>query len=110
MAVIICGIFAAVFWNVLTWRLGIPSSSSHALIGGLIGAVLVTAGAGFDDVEWGFAELLHGEITGVVKVLIGLVLSPIVGFGVGFMIHRTMGRLLQGAKPSVNKYLRRSSG
>ena len=108
VAVIICGIFAAVFWNVLTWRLGIPSSSSHALVGGLIGAVLVTAGAGFDDVKWGFAELLHGEITGVVKVLIGLVLSPIVGFGVGFLIHRTMGRLLQGAKPSVNKYLRRS--
>jgi inorganic phosphate transporter, PiT family len=92
VAVILCGIFAAIFWNVLTWRLGIPSSSSHALVGGLIGAVLVTAGAGFDDVNWGFAELLHGKITGVVKVL----------------IHRTMGRLLQGAKPSVNKYLRRS--
>jgi PiT family inorganic phosphate transporter len=108
VVVILCGIFGAIFWNVLTWWLGIPSSSSHALVGGLIGAVLVTAGAGLDNVVWGFSDLAHGEIHGVTKVLIGLVVSPIVGFGVGFLIHRTMGRLLQGAKPGVNKYLRRS--
>jgi len=51
---------------------------------------------------------LHGHLTGVTKVLLALVLSPIIGFWVGFVIHRFAGFLLRGAKPVVNWYLRRA--
>lgn len=104
MAIILCGIFAAIAWNLITWWFGIPSSSSHALVGGLIGAVVVSAGA--DHVVWGFQELGQGHFTGVTKVILALLLSPIIGFWGGFAIHRLMSFLLRGAKPVVNKYLR----
>jgi PiT family inorganic phosphate transporter len=104
VAIILCGIIGAITWNLGTWWFGIPSSSSHALVGGLAGAVVVSAG--IDHVVWGFAELAHGHFTGVTKVLMALVLSPIIGFWVGFMIHRLMKFLLRAATPVANKYLR----
>src|SRR6195952_2324141 len=57
----------AIVWNILTWRLGIPSSSSHALVGGLIGAGM--AKAGFSAVVWG----------GVIKTALAIVISPALG-------------------------------
>ncbi|HEX2706312.1 MAG TPA: inorganic phosphate transporter [Candidatus Lustribacter sp.] len=105
VTVILCGIVGAIAWNLGTWRVGIPSSSSHALVGGLVGAVVVAAG--FDYVLWGFAELAKGHVTGVTKVLLGLILSPLIGFWLGFLIHRLMSALLQRAKPVANTYLRR---
>jgi PiT family inorganic phosphate transporter len=105
--IVLSGIVGAIVWNLGTWWLGIPSSSSHALVGGLIGAVMVAAGTGY--VKWGFAELFHGKVDGVAKVLIGLILSPIIGFGVGFLIHRFMTRVvLRNAKPTANTWLRRT--
>ena len=104
VAIILCGIIGAITWNLGTWWFGIPSSSSHALVGGLVGAVVVSAG--IDHVVWGFAELAQGHFTGVTKVLIALVLSPIIGFWIGFMIHRLMKFLLRAATPVANKYLR----
>jgi PiT family inorganic phosphate transporter len=104
VAIILCGIIGAITWNLGTWWFGIPSSSSHALVGGLVGAVVVSAG--IDHVVWGFAELAQGHFTGVTKVLMALVLSPIIGFWVGFMIHRLMKFLLRAATPVANKYLR----
>jgi PiT family inorganic phosphate transporter len=105
LAVILAGILGAITWNVATWWFGIPSSSSHALVGGLIGAVLLAAGT--DHVAWGFSDLAHGHLHGVTKVLLGLVISPIVGFGVGFGLHRLMRRVLFHARPGVNRGLRR---
>ena len=105
VAIILCGIIGAITWNMGTWWLGIPSSSSHALVGGLVGAVVVSAGV--DHVAWGFAELGQGHFTGITKVLVALVASPIIGFWAGFLIHRLMKFLLRGAKPVANKYLRR---
>ncbi len=105
MLIILCGLGGAIVWNLLTWWLGIPSSSSHALVGGLVGAVVVAAGPQY--VVWGFAQLLHGELTGVTKVILALVLSPLIGFWAGFAIQRIMAFLLQGARPSLNKNLRR---
>jgi PiT family inorganic phosphate transporter len=106
IVVILAGILAAITWNLGTWWLGIPSSSSHALVGGLCGAVIVAAGPSY--VVWGFTELFtHGHVTGVTKVLIGLIISPLVGFWVGFGLHRVAGFLLRGARPVANKYLRR---
>ncbi|NCA69323.1 MAG: inorganic phosphate transporter [Sphingobacteriia bacterium] len=105
VTIIACGLSGAIFWNLITWYFGITTSSSHGLVGGMVGAVIV--GVGADHVVWGFSQLAHGEVTGVTKVLIWLVLSPIIGFWVGFAIHRLMFRLLGGAKPNVNHFFKR---
>ena len=105
LSVLLCGLLGAITWNLVTWWKGIPSSSSHALVGGLIGAVVVATGLG--NVVWGFSELLHGgHVTGVTKVLLALVLSPLLGFWVAFAIHRVMTRLLAGARPKIGRDLR----
>jgi PiT family inorganic phosphate transporter len=84
----------AIVWNVLTWILGIPSSSSHALIGGMIGAVF--AGAGFGAIK------LHG----LEKVLIALFTSPLIGFAAGFLITRLVYFLARNTTPDVNQFFR----
>jgi inorganic phosphate transporter, PiT family len=104
LAIIFSGLVGAIAWNLLTWWRGIPSSSSHALVGGLAGAVVVSVGA--DHVVWGFAELFHGHVTGVMKVLAALILSPLIGFWVGYGVHRAMMFLLRGARPIMNRNLR----
>ena len=104
LTIILCGLSGAILWNLLTWWFGIPSSSSHALVGGLIGAVVFASGT--QHVVWGFSQLLEGELTGVTKVILALVISPLIGFWVGFALHRLMGFLLQGARPSMNRNLR----
>ncbi|MCD6045852.1 MAG: putative low-affinity inorganic phosphate transporter [Gammaproteobacteria bacterium] len=73
--VILCALLAACLWNLITWRLGLPSSSSHALIGALAGAVV--AHAGWAAFYW---HTLYD------KVLIPLVLSPTLGFVLGFLL------------------------
>jgi len=104
LSILLCGLIGAIAWNLATWYFGIPSSSSHALVGGLIGAVVVSVGA--DHVVWGFAELANGHLTGIVKVLAALILSPLVGFWVGFFIHRLLNALLVAANPAANARLR----
>ncbi len=107
LPILLCGLMGAIVWNLLTWWRGIPSSSSHALVGGLAGVVVVSVGA--NHVVWGFTELFqHGRFTGVTKVLLALVLSPVVGFWCGFLIHRLMMFLLCGARPAINRDLRRA--
>ncbi|WP_317930134.1 inorganic phosphate transporter [Halioxenophilus sp. WMMB6] len=105
VVVVTCGMAAAIAWNLLTWRVGLPSSSSHALVGGLIGAVSV--GASYHDIHWGFAALAEGQLTGVSKIIITLITSPVLGFLVGFSLHRLMRFLLRGASSSANQKLRR---
>ena len=73
-AVIFGALMGAIVWNVITWRLGIPSSSSHALVGGIIGAGV--AKAGFSAIVWG----------GLSKTLIAIVLSPVTGFVLGILL------------------------
>ena len=99
LSILLCGLIGAIAWNLATWYFGIPSSSSHALVGGLIGAVVVSVGA--DHVVWGFAELADGRLTGIVKVLAALVLSPVIGFWVGFAMHRLLNGLLMAANPAA---------
>ncbi|PYI54874.1 inorganic phosphate transporter [Paenibacillus flagellatus] len=72
--VVIAALIAAIFWNLLTWYYGIPSSSSHTLIGALAGAVI--AGAGTDSLNWG----------GFLQIIYILILSPIIAFAVGFLV------------------------
>lgn len=106
LLVVLCGLLGAIVWNLFTWWRGIPSSSSHALVGGLAGAVVVSAGAG--HVVWGFEALAQGHVTGVMKVLLALVLSPLVGFWVGYGLHRLTLVLLRRARPRFNRSLRRA--
>jgi len=72
--VIFGALVGAIFWNVLTWRLGIPSSSSHALVGGLVGAAMAKAGPG--AVLW----------SGLSTIVSAIVLSPAVGFGLALLL------------------------
>lgn len=104
LTILLCGLLGAIVWNLLTWWKGIPSSSSHALVGGLAGAVIVAVGPG--HVVWGFNEMVHGHLTGVTKVLLALVLSPVIGFWVAFFLHRTVLFLLRAAQPTFNRYLK----
>ena len=104
LGILISGLMGAIVWNLGTWYFGIPSSSSHALVGGLIGAVVVSVG--LDHVVWGFSELMHGKLTGIVKVIASLILSPLLGFWVGFVMLRLFKFALTAATPSANKGLR----
>lgn len=77
-AVILAALLAAIGWNLLTWWWGIPSSSSHALIGGLVGAVAGQHGLGLIP------------STGLVKVLGALTLSPLLGIGLGWLLMKAI--------------------
>jgi PiT family inorganic phosphate transporter len=74
LSVVFAGVVGAIFWNLITWWLGLPSSSSHALFGGLVGATLFAAGG---EVQW--PNIFE-------KILLPMVLSPLVGFVLGFVV------------------------
>jgi PiT family inorganic phosphate transporter len=92
LTVVAAGLAGAIAWNVTTWYFGLPSSSSHALIGGLVGAALASGSL----VKWDAIEE---------KVLIPMIVSPLVGFGLAFLFmlailwifrHRHPGRVNRG--------------
>ncbi|HNC51387.1 MAG TPA: inorganic phosphate transporter [Accumulibacter sp.] len=106
MLILFCGLLGAIVWNLLTWWFGIPSSSSHALVGGLAGAVVAAVGSEY--VIWGWTPLMHeGKLLGVMKVLVSLFVSPVLGFVVGFLIFRIGRRVMANAKPTANATLRK---
>ena len=94
--VLIAALLSAIVWNLLTWFFGFPSSSSHALIGGIIGAVMLSAG-------WEAIQL-----SGLEKILIALFASPIIGFIFGFIILRLILRLSWKATPRINTLFKKS--
>lgn len=106
LTVLVSGLIGAIAWNLITWWQGIPSSSSHALIGGLIGAVVLAVGG--QHVVWGFIELSQGHVVGVTKVILALLLSPIMGFLAGYLVHNLARLLLRSAHPRINRPLRLS--
>lgn len=85
-SVVIAALLAAVSYNLITWKLGLPSSSSNSLAGGLVGAGLYAVGN--SHINWGFAALSAGHLEGVVKVIAGLFVSPLFGFVIGFLIMK----------------------
>jgi PiT family inorganic phosphate transporter len=90
MAVLFAGLAGAVLWNLITWYLGLPSSSTHALFGGLVGAAL----AGGVTVHW----------SGVVdKVIVPMFASPLVGFVVGYAIMLAILWFFRHANPQKAK-------
>ena len=96
LAVIASALVGAIGWNLVTWYFGIPGSSSHALIGGMVGAVIVAAGP--QAIKAG----------GLNKVLIALVLSPLIGFVIGFLMTRLIYFFVRGATPRINIFFKRS--
>ncbi|GAA2777734.1 inorganic phosphate transporter [Mycolicibacterium pallens] len=94
---------AAIGWNLVTWWFGLPSSSSHALIGGLIGAAV--AAGGFVGVRWGGID--HGKPDGVLGVLAGLAISPVLGVLAGALGMAVAGRALRRARREFNSVVRR---
>jgi PiT family inorganic phosphate transporter len=93
--VLVAALISAIFWNLLTWYLGFPSSSSHALIGGFIGAVAM--GAGWRAIQLG----------GLEKILIALFASPVIGLVFGFLILRLIYIFSWDATPRINSLFKR---
>lgn len=85
-SLVIAALLAAVTYNLITWKFGLPSSSSNSLAGGLVGAGLYVVGSA--QINWGVEALYHGTLTGVMKVIAGLFVSPLFGFIVGFVIMK----------------------
>jgi PiT family inorganic phosphate transporter len=94
-AVIVAALLSAILWNLFTWYFGWPSSTSHALIGGLVGAVVVAAG---------FRTI---NLDGLLKVAIALFLSPILGLVFGYLLLKLIYFLARGATPRINTVFKR---
>jgi PiT family inorganic phosphate transporter len=84
---VLATLIGAVSWNLITWYWGLPSSSSHALIGGLVGTAIAKAGTGALNIE------------GLTKILISIVGSPLFGLVVGFLLMKIIRVIVQSFKP-----------
>ena len=89
-------LLSAIIWNIFTWWFGIPSSSSHALIGGFVGAAITGFGIGVI------------RMAGLYKILIGLFISPILGLLVGWIIMKLALAMGRRTSPRINVFFRRS--
>jgi PiT family inorganic phosphate transporter len=94
-AAMLAALSAAILWSLFTWYFGLPSSTSHALVGGLVGAALAVGGP----------STLY--LTGLQKVAIALFLSPVLGMAFGYLTLKALYFLLRGATPSINTSLKR---
>ena len=95
IGVILTALLSAIIWNLATWFVGIPSSSSHALIGGIVGAVGADSG------------LSTIKIAGLEKVLLALFLSPVLGLLIGYLFMKLVLFLARGASPKINWLFKR---
>jgi len=93
--VITASLIGAIVWNLITWYFGLPSSSSHALIGGMLGSVFISVGP---------AAI---QSRGVIKVLVALFVSPPLGLICGYLAMRATLFLVSGASPRVNLFFKR---
>jgi PiT family inorganic phosphate transporter len=93
--VVIAAILAAVFWNLFTWFIRIPSSSSHALVGGLLGSAILLEG-------WQVVQ-----IAGLIKILVALFISPPIGLVVGYIVMNVVLRMFRDASPRINVVFKR---
>ena len=103
---VLCALLGAIVWNLATWWLGLPSSSSHALIGGLCGAAFATSHGNLASIIWYKPGGIHWwEGSGIVfKVVIPMVLSPIMGFCGGFLAMAAIYLSFSKARPiTVNR-------
>ncbi|MEY4384816.1 MAG: hypothetical protein RLY20_99 [Verrucomicrobiota bacterium] len=99
--VLVCALLGAIVWNLLTWWFGLPSSSSHALVGGLCGAALAAAHNKWSVIVWSVPGKAHWwEGKGVLwKVLVPMVTSPVCGFLIGWLLMGLLYFLLRNWRP-----------
>ena len=98
--VLVCALLGAILWNLVTWYWGLPSSSSHALFGGLVGASVAAAGS-WDVVIWSIPDPDHWYAgKGILwKVIVPMFASPLAGFVIGFIIMGFLYFFLRNWKP-----------
>lgn len=105
LPVLASGLFAAILWNYITKLCRFPSSSTHALVGGIVGAVYAGSG-GWQHIVWGDPDhVLHS--TGIWKVVFSLFLSPLVGFAAGYVCLQVTVLLLSRASTRANNGLKK---
>jgi PiT family inorganic phosphate transporter len=92
--VVLAALLGAIVWNLLTWYWGLPSSSSHALVGGLIGAAVAYGGWGAPS----YASIAH-------KILLPMVLSPLAGFASGYLLMVLLSWLVRTSSPHRVNFL-----
>ncbi len=105
MSTIMCGLLGGIIWNLITWWMGLPSSSSHALMGGLCGAALAAGGGNWGVIIWSKAPAM-GEHwwkgAGLLyKVVIPMILSPVVGFWLAFVVMGVLLYALRSWRPHI---------
>jgi len=101
-ATIICALLTAILWNLLTWRLGLPSSSSHALIGGLCGATLASAQTRWAVIHWAVLNPATHQWDGLwPKVIVPMLISPVAGIFGGFLLMSLLLVLLRRLTPRL---------
>ena len=103
---VMCAMLGGILWNVLTWYFGLPSSSSHALIGGLLGAALASAHGNWNVIKWSVAKT--DPKTGKVvmdglyhKVVIPMVASPFLGFILGMAVMALLFSIIRYMRPRL---------
>src|SRR5438094_3206095 len=109
--IIICALLGAIIWNLVTWWFGLPSSSSHALIGGLSGSALAASGNNWHVIIWSQPSEKHWWLgKGLLwKVIMPMVTSPIAGLILGFCFMALLYLILQKARPMVvNRFFGRA--
>jgi len=106
-SVIICVLLGAIVWNLITWWFGIPSSSSHALIGGLCGAALAASHNNWKVLVWALPDAKHWWLGKGLwwKVIVPMITSPLAGFVLGFIIMAALYLALHNKRPQrVNRF------
>jgi PiT family inorganic phosphate transporter len=100
LAAVFCALWGAIIWNLLTWWLGLPSSSSHALIGGLCGATLASAHGNWSVIKWSVVNPASHKLEGLwPKVIVPMITSPVCGVLVGFCLMGLLVILLRRWTP-----------
>src|SRR5215831_5915023 len=105
--IVICALLGAIVWNLVTWWLGLPSSSSHALIGGLCGSAVAASNNNWKVIIWGQPSQEHWWLgKGLLwKVIVPMFTSPIAGLLLGFILMSLLYILLANARPlRVNRF------
>lgn len=101
MTTVLAALLAAIIWNLFTWWLGLPSSSSHALIGGLCGAAMATAGGNWSVLIWSATDKKGAAMGLWPKVVLPMFTSPLVGFIGGALLMGVLLIVLRKATPRI---------
>src|SRR4029453_11428334 len=102
MGTILCALIGAIVWNLITWMLGLPSSSSHALIGGLCGAAVASAHGVWSGIRWSGFKPAPNKMEGLLpKVILPMFISPLCGTLFGFVFMGLLIFLMRGTRPLV---------